>query len=260
MPHRPSSARLASIALVALISAAATGAAAQSNEEDRSPPAASVEAADSASRASAPRTSTTRARRSAIHISTRDRWLWVVAGTDTLMSVPVGVASGERLVYAGRAWTFRTPRGRHTVLRKRTDPIWTPPDWMYAEAAMDNRLRLAHMPKSGTVRISGGRRLMVRDGQVVLRTKEGELQPLPIDEHIVFDGTLYIPPVNTRNRRLHGQLGDYALDLGNGYMLHGTSNTRTIGRAVSHGCIRLHDVDLEWLYHNIRVGTPVYIR
>jgi L,D-transpeptidase ErfK/SrfK len=32
-----------------------------------------------------------------------------------------------------RAWLFRTPRGRHTILRKAVNPIWTKPDWAFIE-------------------------------------------------------------------------------------------------------------------------------
>src|SRR5262249_24176635 len=54
-----------------------------------------------------------------IVVSLQDRQLWVVtSAVDTLLSAPVAVASGLTLDYAGRTWTFRTPRGKHTVLRK----------------------------------------------------------------------------------------------------------------------------------------------
>jgi L,D-transpeptidase ErfK/SrfK len=32
-----------------------------------------------------------------------------------------------------RVWWFRTPRGRHTVVRKVVDPVWTKPDWAFVE-------------------------------------------------------------------------------------------------------------------------------
>ncbi len=81
-----------------------------------------------------------------------------------------------------------------------------------------------------------------------------------MDEHIVFDSTLFIPPTETRNRELQGELGEYALDLGDGYMLHGTFDQSTIGSDTTHGCIRLASDDLTWLYENVPIGATVVVR
>ena len=42
-----------------------------------------------------------------------------------------------------------------------------------------------------------------------------------------------------------------------GYGIHGTSNPRSIGRAASHGCIRMHNSDVEELFGLIAVGDEV---
>jgi lipoprotein-anchoring transpeptidase ErfK/SrfK len=44
-----------------------------------------------------------------------------------------------------------------------------------------------------------------------------------------------------------------------GIRIHGTSNSRSIGRAASHGCIRMNRKDIEALFPLIPVGTPVFI-
>ncbi len=55
-------------------------------------------------------------------------------------------------------------------------------------------------------------------------------------------------------------LGHYALYLGiEGLRLHGTLAPRSIGRRASHGCMRLWDSDIEFLYNNVPVGTRVTI-
>jgi lipoprotein-anchoring transpeptidase ErfK/SrfK len=54
-------------------------------------------------------------------------------------------------------------------------------------------------------------------------------------------------------------LGDYALDLGDGYLIHGTLYQRLLGSSVTHGCVRLGDADLEAVYQAAAVGTRVYI-
>lgn len=43
------------------------------------------------------------------------------------------------------------------------------------------------------------------------------------------------------------------------YGIHGTNRPWTVGRAVSHGCIRLRNADVEALFELVRVGTPVVI-
>jgi lipoprotein-anchoring transpeptidase ErfK/SrfK len=105
-----------------------------------------------------------------------------------------------------------------------------------------------------------GRWLETRDGRVgVVDPDTREFAVLPVDEHIIFDGTMFIPPIGSLNRRIEGQLGDHMLDTGNGFLLHGTPYKASIGTAATHGCIRLRDDDIQWLYEMIPVGTRVYI-
>ncbi len=66
-------------------------------------------------------------------------------------------------------------------------------------------------------------------------------------------------PSNWSERRDYDTLGDYALYLGDGYMIHGTLYQRYLGRAITHGCIRLGDEDLERVYRSAPVGTQVLI-
>jgi len=44
-----------------------------------------------------------------------------------------------------------------------------------------------------------------------------------------------------------------------GVGIHGTNNESSIGYSVSHGCIRMHVVDAEWLFDHVEIGTTVYI-
>lgn len=66
-------------------------------------------------------------------------------------------------------------------------------------------------------------------------------------------------PADPGQRIEYGVLGEYALDLGDGYLIHGTLYERLLGRSVTHGCIRLGRDDLRRVYHAARLGTPVYI-
>lgn len=54
-------------------------------------------------------------------------------------------------------------------------------------------------------------------------------------------------------------LGDYALGFGDRYFIHGTLYTRLLGTNVTHGCIRLGDEDLRYVFEAIPVGATVLI-
>ena len=43
------------------------------------------------------------------------------------------------------------------------------------------------------------------------------------------------------------------------YLIHGTNNPIAVGMAVTHGCIRMYPEDIEALFPQVPVGTPVYL-
>ena len=67
------------------------------------------------------------------------------------------------------------------------------------------------------------------------------------------------PPTSISERREKGSLGEWALDLGDGYMIHGTLYERLLGRSLTHGCIRVGRDDLRALARAVGPGTPVFI-
>ena len=53
-------------------------------------------------------------------------------------------------------------------------------------------------------------------------------------------------------------LGSRAINLAGGNLrIHGTNEPATIGYALSDGCIRMRDVDIEHLFQRIKVGALV---
>jgi len=70
---------------------------------------------------------------------------------------------------------------------------------------------------------------------------------------------LPIPGEGDPSRWEYGVLGDYALSLGDGYLIHGTIYKRFLGMPVTHGCIRLNDDDLKAVYNALNIGSKVYI-
>lgn len=186
--------------------------------------------------------------------------LRVIDHDDTLRVAPVATAMNATLEYGGRVWRFETPRGTRTVRGKEKEPVWNPPEWHFAEVALEHHLKLASLQRGRPVKLKDGTRLLVKGDEVgIIAPGTTEFQPMILDEHIVFDNTLFIPPSGTKHRQIAGELGHFRLDLGDGYLLHGTPYAKSIGAAVTHGCVRLHDEDIEWLYDNVPVGTKVYI-
>ncbi len=186
--------------------------------------------------------------------------LYVIDGNDTLRTAPVATAMNATLSYGNRSWRFETPRGVRRVLSKDKDPVWVPPEWHFAEVALEHHLKLRQLERGQVVHLRDGTKLLVQGDEVgVIDRGSKEFQPLVLDEHVVFDNTLFIPPMGTKHRSVQGELGHYRLALGDGYQLHGTPYANSIGTAVTHGCVRLHDDDIEWLYDNVPVGTRVYL-
>lgn len=63
-------------------------------------------------------------------------------------------------------------------------------------------------------------------------------------------------------RRVKGVYGPWFLHLKCGYAnigIHGTGTPSSIGHAVSHGCIRLHNSDITELHRYVKIGTKVRI-
>ena len=55
-------------------------------------------------------------------------------------------------------------------------------------------------------------------------------------------------------------LGSRAINLSRANLrIHGTNEPATIGNALSDGCIRMRDVDIEHLFQRVKVGAVVVI-
>ena len=55
-------------------------------------------------------------------------------------------------------------------------------------------------------------------------------------------------------------MGQFAMTLGDGtYAIHGTDRPASVGRFVSHGCIRMSNADIRELFSMVAVGTPVIV-
>lgn len=196
-----------------------------------------------------------------IVVSLQKRKLWLIRGQDTLMTTSVAVGKGQTFSYGGRTFRFQTPRGQRRVLAKEVDPLWTPPEWHYLERAAREGLEPIKLEPGKEYVLGDGTHIEIQGDQVGRVNRYGNFWPFTPGTEIIFDGKIYIPPLNTAQRRIPDALGTRKLDLGNGYLIHGTHvyNADSIGRAVSHGCIRMKNDEVEQLYEMVAVGTPVYI-
>jgi hypothetical protein len=188
-----------------------------------------------------------------------ERRLSWVDGADTLFVAQVAVGSGDTLSYRNQAWRFDTPRGRRVIRAMEENPVWVPPLWHYVGHARKTGRGLTHLQEGRPVRLSDGSKLVVRGDRVGRLDPDGDFHPVPRGDHVIFDDTVFVPPFGTVNRQIVGELGRFKLDLGNGYLIHGTPHKDSIGEAATHGCIRVGDEELEFLYRSVRVGLPVYI-
>lgn len=202
-----------------------------------------------------------RTRGAKILVSTGQRWLWFVVGRDTLLSVPVAVGMNSDFSYGGRKFHFSTPISRRKVLKKEENPVWTVPEWHYMEKAAQRDLELVRLTPNSRVELSDGTFLAVKEDKVGRINQFGNFWGFTPGTELVFDGKIFVPPMTTVQRRVPDALGPYKLDTGDGYLIHGTHiyNEESVGEAVSHGCVRMDNYDLERLYYMVDRGTPVFI-
>ena len=195
-------------------------------------------------------------------VSLADNRLWVRDGDAEIFTTRVASGSGRTLVGAGTEQTYRfdTPRGKLTVKSKETSPAWVPPDWHFVEQAAKRKLGILRMKRGQIIPVADGV-ITTRGSEVVKRGRDGSIRPLTASDgrELAAGGKIIIPPFGTNARRYKEILGTHRLNLGDGYALHGTNAPNTIGRSVSHGCVRLRNEDIETLYRMIPVGAAVYI-
>lgn len=199
-----------------------------------------------------------------IVISIADNRLWYRRGEAVLFETRVATGSGKYLEKAGATgeqWKFETPRGRLVVQRKDVDPAWVPPDWHYVEAAKKRNVELLRLRPGQSIPAPGGGVVTIVGQDVVTRYPDGRVVPFEVKDggEIVVGKQLIMPPFGTNQRRYLGVLGANRLYLGDGYGIHGTDVPTSIGRSVSHGCIRVRNEDIETLFRIVPVGTPVYV-
>ncbi|HUP01055.1 MAG TPA: L,D-transpeptidase [Gemmatimonadota bacterium] len=105
---------------------------------------------------------------------------------------------------------------------------------------------------------SGGWLFETPEGVFSVGRKEEDPVWYAPDWHFIEKGQP-VPAASSARRYFPGEMGEYALYLGDGLAIHGTKVQASVGQAVSHGCMRLSKEGIATVYPLARVGTKVII-
>ncbi len=216
-------------------------------------------------------------------VSTAENKLYVRSHGQTVFEAICSTGKGTTLAVDGRTVVFDTPIGKLHIISKDENPQWVPPDWHYVEEARKNGMRVVRLNPGQTIDARTGQPtagkhdegvwswlggnsnatsnnpVMKVRGDTVVVVENGVERELEPGKTIVAGDAIIVPPVTTKQRHYDKVLGKFRLEMGNGYGIHGTDEPDKLGQAVSHGCVRLGDSDIEKLYHLANVGDTVII-
>ena len=120
------------------------------------------------------------------------------------------------------------------------------------------QLILVSIPHRQLALISGGQIVKIYDTAV-----GAAVSPSPTGQHVIMNripNPTYYTPGKVIPPGRSNPLGTRWMGLSTkGFGIHGTNLPRSIGKAASHGCIRLRNDDAEDLFEKVRVGDIVEI-
>lgn len=104
----------------------------------------------------------------------------------------------------------------------------------------------------------GGRCYYTEPGDYAVRWKvydpEGIEWCIPSSMEKEYQGA-----IDRGQRCYRGPLGKFALNIGKSYAIHGTNKPESLGKRVSHGCVRAENRVMEELYQMMEVGDRIII-
>jgi lipoprotein-anchoring transpeptidase ErfK/SrfK len=184
-----------------------------------------------------------------ITVSTAENKVYAKRNGQLVFEAVCSTGKNTALNIGGRTMVFRTPIGRFKIQSKEEHPLWVPPDWHYVEQARKQGLDVVRLNRGDCV------------ADVCAQGSQVYAGGAPVDPGalVVRGGAVIIPPVGTSAREVPDVLGNYRLNIGDGYALHGTQEVSRLGTNASHGCVRLDNKDIERLYQMANVGDEVVI-
>jgi lipoprotein-anchoring transpeptidase ErfK/SrfK len=78
----------------------------------------------------------------------------------------------------------------------------------------------------------------------------------PVWQHPITKETIPAGADNPLGSRWIGFTATQQYEIG----FHGTNQPATVGQAISHGCLRMHESDIQDLYSQVSLGVPVVVR
>ncbi len=208
------------------------------------------------------------------HLMTDEGWTLQEVNYRRQAMTPLPVLPGQPEVYASAESVARLPNQRRVTGSLGRTPV----DAQELEGEFQRQLVEYGGPYgAGTIVIDTNQRFLflVQSGGRALRYGIGVGRP-----GFEWAGEKTItrkaewpdwrPPAEMRKRRpdlpefmeggIQNPLGARAMYLGSSmYRIHGTNEPSTIGRAVSSGCIRMTNDDVQDLYNRVKVGTRVIV-
>lgn len=202
-----------------------------------------------------------------------------IAGQEQIVGVLASVESQQNDTLSDLARHFGLGFTDITIANPRLEP-WALPE--NQQVLLPLQFILPEASRKGVVLNLANMRMFYypKDGQKVLTYpvgigRDGWNTPLGMTK-IVAKKANPAWTVPESIKREHQQLGDplpnvipsgpdnplgyYAMPLGfTGYLIHGTNKPYGIGMQVSHGCVQLYPEDVEALFEQVSVGTPVRI-
>jgi len=162
-----------------------------------------------------------------ILVSIQRQYFWVKKRDKILWEGPCATGVGK-VVRSGEEYDFSTPTGERHVIGKRDDPYWIRPNWYWREQGLE----------------------VPPDSEIIWMPDTLDFtQSIEYYNNLTLEEKLLV-------REVPGALGNYTLNLGDGYLIH----KGRIGRGVySHGCIRLRSSDLEIVDSLVPSGSSVFI-